>query len=189
MISPTLLGKLKNSRAIRIKWCGTEPYALARSSHVVLFCPFWLRVLSSISFVNVPGIRGSQLSQPSGQMCLYNDCLPERLSYDEQELRKIFSLLYLGGIVGKNFWHHLTAFPLVSKYHQPDTILVVQSPSSKPTEGGLSFLRTRGKFYITCTISHSCPGHYLHGSYGRNLSLPLVLYRYHQTLPLDLGFW
>ena len=34
MILPTLLGKLKNSRAIRIKWCKTEPYALARLSQI-----------------------------------------------------------------------------------------------------------------------------------------------------------
>ena len=36
-------------------------------------------------------------------------------------------------------------------------------------------------------ISHSSPGHYLRGPYGRNLELLLVLSRYHQTLPLDLG--
>ena len=114
--------------------------------HVVLFCSFWLRVLSSISFVNVPDIWGSQVSQPSGQMCLYNDCLSESLSYDEQELQKIFSPLHLGGILVKNLWYLLIAFPLVSKYHQLDAIPVVLYPSSKPAEGGLSFLRTHGQF-------------------------------------------
>ena len=44
-----------------------------------------------------------------------------------------------------------------------------------------------GSFYITCTISHSSPGHYLRGPYGRNLELLLVLSCYDQTLPLDLG--
>ena len=34
MISPTLLGKLENSRTIRIKWCGTEPYAVAKSNQI-----------------------------------------------------------------------------------------------------------------------------------------------------------
>ena len=34
MIPPTLLGKLKKLRAIRIKWYRTEPYALARSSQI-----------------------------------------------------------------------------------------------------------------------------------------------------------
>ena len=103
---------------------------------VVLFSQFGLRVLSSISFVNVPDIRGSQVSQPSGQMYLYNDCSSERLSYSEQELKKIFSPLHLGGILGENLWYLLIAFPLVSKYHQPDTIPVPQYPSSKPAEGG-----------------------------------------------------
>ena len=157
-------------------------------SHVVLFCPFYLRVLSSLSFVNVPDIRWSQVSQPSGQMYLYNDCSSERLSYDEWELQKIFSLLHLGGILGENLWYLLTAYPLVSKYHRPDTIPVVQYPSSKPTEGGQCVsLGHMGSFYTTCTISHSSLGHYLHGSYGQNLEVLLVLSRYHQTLPLDLG--
>ena len=31
-------------------------------------------------------------------------------------------------------------------------------------------------FYITCTISHSSPEHYLRWPYGGNLELPLVLY-------------
>ena len=70
--------------------------------HVVLFCPFWLRVLSSISFVNVPDIWVNQVSQPSGQMYLYNDCSSESLLYGDQELQKIFSPLRLGGILGKN---------------------------------------------------------------------------------------
>ena len=63
---------------------------------------------------------------------------------------------------------------------------MVQYPSSKPVEGGqwISWGHV-GSFYITCTISHSCPEHYLRGPYGRNLGLPSVLSRYHQTLPLD----
>ena len=44
MISPTLLGKLKKSRAIRIKWYGTEPYALAKSSQIR--CNYILSLLS-----------------------------------------------------------------------------------------------------------------------------------------------
>ena len=133
-------------------------------------------------------IRGSQVSQPSGQMYLYNDCSSERLSFGKQELQKLFSPLHLGGILGENLWYPLTAFPLVSKYHQPDTIPEVQYPSSKPTEGGqwVSWGYV-GSFCITCTISLSCPGHYLCGPYGGNLGLPLVLSCYHQTLPLDLG--
>ena len=105
--------------------------------------------------MNVPDIQGSQVSQPSGQMYSYNDCSLERLSYDEQELKKIFSLLYLGGILGENLWYLLTAFPLVSKYHQPDTIPVVQYPSSKPAEGGLSFLRIREQFLYNLYDIHS----------------------------------
>ena len=50
--------------------------------------------------------------------------------------KKYFSPLHLGGILGKNLWYLLTAFPLLSKYHQPDPIPVVQYPSSRPTEGG-----------------------------------------------------
>ena len=157
MISPTLLGKLKNSRAIRIKWCGTEPYALARSSQIT--CSSVLSLLPDVLDIQV-----SQVSQPSGHMYLYNDCLSEKLSYDEQELQKIFSLLHLGEILGENLWYFLTAFPLVSKYDRPNTIPVVQYPSSKPAEGGqwVSWGHV-GSFYITCTISHSSPGHYLRG--------------------------
>ena len=35
MISPTLIGKVKKSRVIQIKWCGTKPYPLARSSQII----------------------------------------------------------------------------------------------------------------------------------------------------------
>ena len=100
MISP---GKLKKWRAIRIKWCRTETYWQDQARlHVVLFCPSWLRVLCSISFVNVPDIWGSQVSQLSEQMYLYNDCSSERMSYGKQELQKIFCPLYLGGILSEN---------------------------------------------------------------------------------------
>ena len=42
MISPTLLGKLKNLRAIQIKWCGNDLYALATSSQIT--CDYWALV-------------------------------------------------------------------------------------------------------------------------------------------------
>ena len=49
MISQTLPGKLKNSRAIQIKWCETELYALARSSQIT--CSSVLSLLAeSIEF-------------------------------------------------------------------------------------------------------------------------------------------
>ena len=100
-----------------------------------------------MSFVNVPDIRGSQVSQPSGQMYLYNYCSSERLSHDKQELQKIFSLLHLGGILGENLWYLLTAFPLVSKYqsarhHSCGTIAFFQACWRRT----VSFLRTRGQF-------------------------------------------
>ena len=94
MIFPTLLGNLKSrgpsglsgAELNRMDWQDQARL------HVVLFCPFWLRVLSFISLVNVPDIRGSQVSQPSGQMYLYDDCSSESLSYTVLELPKnIFS--------------------------------------------------------------------------------------------------
>ena len=153
-------GKLKKSRAIRIKWCGIESYALARSSQIT--CSSVLSLLAeSIEFHIIcesSRHRGRQVSRPSGQMYLYNDCSSERLSYGEQELQKIFPPLHLGGILGKNLWYLLIAFPLVSKYHQPDTIPVIQYPSSKPAEGGLSFLRTRGQFLYNLYYIPFMPG-------------------------------
>ena len=49
MISPTLLGKLKKSRAIRMKWCRTESYALARSSQITCSSVLYL-LAESIEF-------------------------------------------------------------------------------------------------------------------------------------------
>ena len=116
-------------------------------------------------------------------MYLYNYCSSKSEWYDEQELQKLFSLLHLRGIQGENLWYLLTAFPLVSKYHQPATILVVQYSSSKPAEGGewVSW-GLMVSFYITYTISHSTCG-----PSGRNLGLPSDSSCYYQTLPLDLG--
>ena len=188
MISPTLLGKLQNSRAIRIKWCGTKPYALARSSQIT--CSSILSPLAeSIEFHII-----CECSRHPGKPVIpafWTDVfiwfLITKVVRRRARTLKIVSLLYLGGILDENLWYLLTAFPLVSRYHRPDTIPVVQYPSSKPAEGGqwVSWVHV-GSFYITCTISHSSPGHYLRGPYGRNLEL-LVLSRYHQTLPLDLG--
>ena len=66
MISPTLLGKLKIRGLFGL--CGAELNRMhwqdQARSHGVLFCPFWLRVLNSITFVNVPDTQGSQVSQP-----------------------------------------------------------------------------------------------------------------------------
>ena len=58
MISPVLLGKLKRQGPSGLS--GVELNCMHWQDqarlHVVLFCLFWLKVLSSISFVNVPGI-------------------------------------------------------------------------------------------------------------------------------------
>ena len=74
MISQTLPGKLKKSRAISINWCGTDPYALVRSSHTT-----WSSVLFLLEdsmefhiFVHASDNQGSLVSQPSGQMYLYS---------------------------------------------------------------------------------------------------------------------
>ena len=79
-------------------------------------------------------------------MYLYN-CSSESLSYGEQELKNIFTPQYLRGILGENLWYVLTAFSLVFKYHQPDTIAMVHYPSSKPAEEKtVSLLKTQGQF-------------------------------------------
>ena len=156
MISPTLPRKLKKSRAIRIKWCWTEPYALARSNQIT--CTSVLSLLAESIEFHIICECTRHPGKPSEQMYLYNDCSSETLSYGEQE----FSPLHLVGILGENLWYLFTAFPLVSKYHQPDTILVVRYPSSKPVERGQWVFWGRvGSFDIACTISHLCPGHYL----------------------------
>ena len=95
--------------------------------------------------MNVPDIRGSQVSQPSGQMYLYNDCSSERLSYDEQELQKIFSLLHLGGILGENLWYLCISFGIQipsARHHSCGTIAFFQACWRRI----VSFLRTRGQF-------------------------------------------
>ena len=100
----------------------------------------------------------------------------------EGVLSQFKNLLHLGEILGKNLWYLFTTFPLVFKCLQSDTIPLVQYTFSKPTEGGHI-----GSVFITCRISHLCPGYYLCWTYGWNLRLSLVLSHYHQTLPLNLG--
>ena len=114
--------------------------------------------------------------------CIYVTIALQKGCHTTSKNSKKYSLLHLGGILCENLWYLLIAFPLVSKNHRPDTI------PSKPAEGGqrVSWGHV-SSFYITCTISHSSSGHYLCGPYGQNHELLLVLSRYHQTLPLDLG--
>ena len=101
--------------------------------------------------------------------------------------KKYFSTIFRRDI-GRKFVIHLDCISFgiqipSARHHSCGTIPFFQTCWRRT----VNFLRTRGQFlYITCTISHSCPGHYLRRPYGRNLGLPSALSRYHQTLPLDL---
>ena len=69
-----------------------------------------------------------------------------------------------------------------ARHHSCSTILFFQTCWRRT----VSFMKTHGRFLYTLYDTHSCPGHYLRGPYGRNFVLPSVLSHYHQTLPLDL---
>ena len=68
--------------------------------------------------------------------CIYIMIAYQKGCHTASKKSKNISPQYLGGILGENLWYLLIAFPLVSIYNQPDTILVEQYPSSKPAEGG-----------------------------------------------------